>query len=293
MSLSISNVSEACGIAKEVLRKWETRYGFPVPERDALGNRRYSTEQLARLKLIKKLIDEGKRPGELVPLDSALLEELAGNVSKPTDQPGGTLLVGVLRERDPEKLHGFLSGELDRIGLHAYVTDLMPGMNQEVGDAWADGRVSVCDEHLYTEAVQRLLREALVREGKPGGEPRVLLTTPSGELHVLGMLMAEVALTLAGAHCICLGPQSPLADMAQAAVDYDARVVGLSFSATFPVRKVHPLLKELRALLPDHIKIWAGGSGAVAAQRLPRGVLLTPTLESAVTALEKLRQAET
>jgi DNA-binding transcriptional MerR regulator len=41
---------------------WERRYGFPVPERDANGERCYPPEQVERLRLIKRLMDAGHRP---------------------------------------------------------------------------------------------------------------------------------------------------------------------------------------------------------------------------------------
>jgi len=39
--LSISAVERETGLSKDVLRKWESRYGFPSPERDAVGERAY------------------------------------------------------------------------------------------------------------------------------------------------------------------------------------------------------------------------------------------------------------
>ncbi|MBS1173585.1 MAG: MerR family transcriptional regulator [Proteobacteria bacterium] len=37
--LSISAVERDTGLSKDTLRVWERRYGFPVPQRDALGER--------------------------------------------------------------------------------------------------------------------------------------------------------------------------------------------------------------------------------------------------------------
>jgi hypothetical protein len=51
------------GIGKETLRVWERRYGFPQPLRDAFGERVYPADQVARLRLIKRLMDKGGRPG--------------------------------------------------------------------------------------------------------------------------------------------------------------------------------------------------------------------------------------
>src|SRR5450830_1036518 len=73
---TIAFVAEETGIAKEVLRKWEARYGYPSPERDVLGNRVYRGIDVERIKLIKKLLDQGMRPGQVVPLDGSGLQSL-------------------------------------------------------------------------------------------------------------------------------------------------------------------------------------------------------------------------
>lgn len=291
--LSISTVSSETGIAKEVLRKWETRYGFPVPARDAGGKRVYTPEQLQRLKLIKKLMDDGLRAGEVVPLDDTRLTALAMRQSSAmagAETRAARPLIAWLLARDPVRLRENLRAELVRLGLGAFVLELMPGMNHAVGEAWASGEIAVHDEHLYTEIVQNLVREALSHVLQPAGWPRVLLTTPPGELHTLGLLMLETVLSLKGAGCLSLGAQSPLPEIALAAQEYDAQIVGLSLSASFPKRKIFPLLKVLRASLPADIQIWAGGAGTAGMDKVPRGTAVLQTLEQAAEALDKYRQ---
>ncbi len=63
--LPISVVEASTGIAKETLRAWERRYGFPMPVRDAAGERLYSAQQLGQLRDAKRLIDRGARPGQI------------------------------------------------------------------------------------------------------------------------------------------------------------------------------------------------------------------------------------
>ena len=69
-----------------------------------------------------------------------------------------------------------------------------------MGEAWLDGRIAVYEEHLYSEAVQAVLRSALVpfQAGLEARAPRLLLTTVPGEAHGLGLLMAEALMTLRG-----------------------------------------------------------------------------------------------
>jgi len=83
--LTISQVERDTGLSKDTLRIWERRYGFPNPGRDAHGERQYDASQLQRLRLIKRLIDSGKRPGKLVGRPLAELSKLSA------EQPPGAI----------------------------------------------------------------------------------------------------------------------------------------------------------------------------------------------------------
>ena len=51
--LAISDVAEETGIAAGTIRMWEQRYGFPTPERTASGYRRYTPEDVERLRRVQ------------------------------------------------------------------------------------------------------------------------------------------------------------------------------------------------------------------------------------------------
>ena len=63
-SYSISAVERDTGIGRDTLLIWERRYGYPGPVRGHKGERRY---WLQRLQLIQRLLDQGMRPGKIVP----------------------------------------------------------------------------------------------------------------------------------------------------------------------------------------------------------------------------------
>lgn len=56
---SIGSVERETGLSKDLLRAWEKRYGFPAPERDAQGDRIYPAPQVEKLRLLRRLIDDG------------------------------------------------------------------------------------------------------------------------------------------------------------------------------------------------------------------------------------------
>lgn len=77
LMMSIAAVERDTGLSKDALRIWEKRYGFPVPERDAQGERCYPMDQVERLRVIKRLLDVGHRPGRIANLSSEDLQTLA------------------------------------------------------------------------------------------------------------------------------------------------------------------------------------------------------------------------
>ena len=53
--LPIAAVERDTGLAKDTLRVWERRYGFPQPDRDANGERVYPLVQVDKLRLLRRI----------------------------------------------------------------------------------------------------------------------------------------------------------------------------------------------------------------------------------------------
>ena len=271
--LSIAAVERETGLGKDTLRAWERRYGFPVPQRDAAGIRGYPRTLVDRLALIRRALLAGQRPGRLLAMAPAELDAvLAGLAATPTPRahavaagrPGAFDVaegLQALRAGGPEALRHWLTLGLARTGLASFVVDGVAPLTVAVGEAWLDGRLAVYEEHLYSEAVQAVLRSALgpFQAGLELGAPRLLLTTVPGEAHGLGLLMAEALMTLQACRCLSLGTQTPIADIVAAAATHRIDVVALSFSETLTAAQALPALAELRASLPATVAIWAGG----------------------------------
>jgi methanogenic corrinoid protein MtbC1 len=292
-TLNIAAVERETGLSKDVLRKWELRYGFPAPRRDSQGERAYPADQVNRLRLIKRLMDSGLRPSKLVNLDDGRLADLGRTRTEPppagTGDVAASVGLGLLREGNPDALRQRLRlAQLD-LGIEHFVLDTLVPLNAAVGDAWARGELDIHEEHLYTEAVKWLLRDAAEHLNDPGGRPRVLLTTLPGEQHGLGVLMVATLLSLRGAYCISLGTQTPVQEIARAVRAHAADVVALSFSAAYPRRGVRPALEELSATLGGSAEIWAGGAGAGHNIEKDPGIRFLTTLPQAMEGLNVWR----
>ncbi len=291
--MNIGAVERDTGLGKDTLRVWEKRYGFPQPIRDANGERLYPAVQVERLRQIKRLMDQGHRPGRLFAADEDELRQLASaqqplvRTTAGSEDRGGAIAHSLarLKAHDALGLRQALGQAMLRQGLERFVIDTVAALNRAVGDAWMRGELPIFAEHLYSEQLKSLLRQAIGNlPASPGGGPLILLTTVPEERHGLGLLMAECLLSLDGATCISLGTQTPLADIAQAATAHRADIVALSFSSSFPARQTGPLLAQLRAMLPSAVRLWAGGAGS---ERLAaiEGVEALTSLEAALAAL--------
>ncbi len=292
--MNIAAVERETGLGKDTLRVWERRYGFPRPERDQHGERAYPLDQVEKLRLIKRLMGQGWRPGRLLAKPDEELASLAAPAeAAPDEVAGGSLhltVVDLIRQHDIPALGNALRQALHRQGLQQFVLETVSALNRAIGEAWMRGEIQVFEEHLYTEQMQALLRQAIGALPPGSGRPRILLTTVPEEQHILGILMSEALLTLEGAGCVSLGTQTPLADIGLAAQAQQADIVALSFSSAFPTRQVAPLLKQLRGMLAANIEVWAGGAGIerVAAQE---GVRIMGSLDAALEGLAQWRAA--
>jgi methanogenic corrinoid protein MtbC1 len=290
--MNIAAVERETGLGKDTLRVWERRYGFPQPERDQHGERAYPPDQVEKLRLIKRLMGQGWRPGRLLAKPDEELASLAAPAeAAPDEVAGGSLhltVVDLIRQHDIPALGNALRQALHRQGLQQFVLETVSTLNRAIGEAWMRGEIQVFEEHLYTEQMQALLRQAIGALPPGSGRPRILLTTVPEEQHILGILMSEALLTLEGAGCVSLGTQTPLADIGLAARAQQADIVALSFSSAFPTRQVAPLLKQLRGMLAANIEVWAGGAGIerVAAQE---GVRIMGSLDAALEGLAQWR----
>lgn len=271
----IAAVERDTGLSKDTLRIWERRYGFPQPLRDAQGERAYPPEQVEKLRLLKRLMDRGLRPGKLMALDAQALRAL-GQEPAAAEGAGSGLDAGyrdLLKEHDGAGLRRHLQQALLALGLERFVGEHVAPLNVAVGEAWMRGEISVAQEHLYTEALQQVLRQAIGSLPEPPpASPRVLLATLPQEPHGLGLLMVEALLGLRGWRCISLGVKVPVDEVVLAAQQTGAQVVALSFSGSFPGPQALASLAELRRRLPPAAALWAGGSCLALRRRLPAGV---------------------
>lgn len=288
--IGIAAVERETGLSKDTLRVWERRYGFPNPARDAHGERAYPLEQVQQLRRIRRLIDQGARPGRIFALGVDALELQARRMTEPATGERAAE-IDLLRTNRIAELRTALEQAALRGGLYEFVTGTAAPLTTQVGEAWARGELQVYEEHLFSEQLQAVLRGAIARLAGAGSAPKVLLSTLPGEQHGLGLLMAQAVLALEGAECVSLGTQTPVRELADAVRAERAQILALSASGSYPAGQLKEGVAQLRAVLPAEVELWCGGAGAARLRRPAPGVRIIADLAGIREALAAWRDA--
>lgn len=289
-AVSIAAVERDTGLSKDTLRIWERRYDFPKPLRDCNGERLYPRSQVEKLHLIKRLMDQGHRPGKIMGSSVDELNQMATEARPQTlsmHDLGATLRL--VRAHQVSELRQHLAQILMKQGLQHFVLETVAPLNQIIGEAWMRGELAIFEEHLYSEQIQAALRAAVSNLHQPSEPPRVLLTTFPNEEHRLGLLMVESLLAVEGATCIALGNEIPLPEIAQATLAHRADIVALSFSGAFPPNAAVAGLRELRSALPRNVAIWVGGRSVQRVRKAIPGVTIMQSLQQVLEELKDWR----
>ncbi|MBK7579522.1 MAG: MerR family transcriptional regulator [Myxococcales bacterium] len=261
---SIRVASRLTGLSSDTLRMWERRYGFPNPERNAAGVRMYSQEHVERLMLVARSLKAGYRAGEVVSRThdelSALLASTAttGQDSAPASS-SIEALIGCLERDDVASLQIELRQRANLLGAQRFIKEVCAPLLERVGDAWASHKLEVRHEHLLSRMLSTQLRVMSSAYEGATSDPVVLLATLPGERHGLGLDMAALYLALSGATPRVLGIDTPADQIAQAARHANARVVGLSVSASAELESVRDGVEWMFGALSPGTWIWLGG----------------------------------
>jgi methylmalonyl-CoA mutase cobalamin-binding subunit len=273
--LSIGALSRSTGIAVETLRTWESRYGFPVPERKASGHRVYPVAAVPRLRRIAQALSLGHRAGQVVGASEeslARLLESSASAATPSassavlppseDVPG---LLRHVRAFDGERLTRHFLSDWARMGPVEFLETRLGPLLRAVGEAWERNELEIRHEHFATERIGDLLRSLRTPLAERATGPLVLFATLPGEVHGLGLQMCALVLAAAGCRILYLGTEVPAAQVASLARDLGARAVAISVSSATK-GTASAALRKLRDALPRRVALLAEGDGAPGAR---------------------------
>jgi methanogenic corrinoid protein MtbC1 len=281
-------VMKRTGLSADVVRAWERRYAAVTPERSAGGQRLYSELDVLRLSLLARATAEGHSIGEIARLDTPALEALlhpkgARFSAEPPDLVGAFVseALGAVERLESLVLETILKRAVFALGVERFVDGVVGRLMTEVGQRWHVGAISPAHEHLASDTMRRVLAWIGDAYELDRDAPRIVVATPSGEMHELGAMAVAAAAHGEGWRVVYLGPNLPARDIADAAQQVGAQVVALSVVYANGDSAAREIAETARAVGGD-VDVVVGGSAAkrIEASAATAGVRVLSDIDS-------------
>lgn len=268
----IHRVSKLTGLSRDVIRVWERRYGLLHPMRGPNRYRLYTDEDVALLRYIRGELDKGESIGELAALGR---DELCARMRSATPpprvegQPYERLIGELLRALDPLDRVTFerrLNGAVAVIPFEEALHGILLPLQQQVGELWHDGRVSVAVEHYVTKQVQQKIFSVMNQLPVVDQGPKIVIACPPGETHEVGAQAVAYRCRVRGCRVYYLGANVPLEALSRLCAQVHPALALISFPVPLTDQDASDLARSLAKHVQPHSDVAVGGDGAVASR---------------------------
>ena len=215
---TIKEASARSGVGPPLIRAWERRYGVVQPVRTPSGYRLYDDATIRVLVAMRSLVASGWTASEAARAINAGevgvddVAPIAGPAPAPAPRATGpdhrtqliSRFVAAAEANSAPETEAVLDEMLASGSFESIVDDLLLPAAAALGDAWAEGRLSVAGEHAASGAMGRRLGAAFQAAGVPR-KVSVVVGLPPGSRHELGALAFAAALRRRGVGVLYLG----------------------------------------------------------------------------------------
>lgn len=262
-------VARRTGLTAHVIRVWERRYGAVTPLRTDTNRRLYSDADIERLRLLHQATKAGHSIGQIADMESDRLAELVRQDSPALVEPtrarptsSSELIdacMDAIRRLDAPGLEELLSRAAVDVSQQSLLEEVIDPLMQGIGDSWQNGSLRVADEHMASAVIRAVLSGMRDLRRASASGPGLVATTPSGQVHEIGAMMAAVTASASGWRSMYLGPDLPADEIAGAARRHGAQAVALSLVFPTDDPAIPAELLRLRRGLDDGVQIIVGG----------------------------------
>jgi DNA-binding transcriptional MerR regulator/methylmalonyl-CoA mutase cobalamin-binding subunit len=272
MNYSVAAVSRLTQLSADVIRVWERRYAIVAPLRDGGGARRYSNDDVERLRLAAVATTLGHPIRSLAGLSTAALADLVGARPVPSNGASSARLldkiVRAIRKSDAVAAERTVAAAVRLLPTRELVLTVLAPALRQIGEAWACGRASLWQEHLLST----LVRDATELAALAPGAPAMVFVTPPFESHGFGNLFAAMLASARGVRAVNLGIEVPACEAvaAVAALKADVLVCSMLGAAGRPSQALS-YVTEVASMLDPKATVVLGG---------PLGVSIASSLGS-------------
>ena len=258
------------GLSQHTIRAWEKRYEALSPVRTDTNRRLYQDADVARLLLLKQVVESGHSIGQVAHLPTEQLRELAGaNRPRPVSFTADALGDGpapflescrnAIVHLDGEALEDSLVRGNAAMGILGLLDGVVIPLLADIERGWTDGSIRISHEHLASAVLRTYLDRVRISMPGASNSPRLLVTTPRNQNHEIGALMVAILAATQAWSVTYLGPNLPAEEIAHSAAQCSARAVGLSLVFPSDDKELPDELRLLRKKLSPNVPIIVGG----------------------------------
>ncbi|WP_284141637.1 MerR family transcriptional regulator [Virgibacillus sp. LDC-1] len=271
ITYTIQQVSEMTKLSKQVIRKWEERYGVVNPERMNNRYRVYNQHEVNLLRTVKGLVDEGhtvKQAAAYVKQHGIVPNTSPSTSANPNKAVQTTYVQQLLDSGascNEKKLLQLLQQAYHENGLKTFLDEVIIPFLIEVGNHWENGRWGEYQEAFSSMVVRDYLIQLQNGFQYTDNDSLILGACLPGERHEIPLHIILLQCMLHGWNTIMIGA-SPAPMAIQSTIkQLQPKKVLLSATTTYPFEMDEQLLQQLdnfAGTLP-HIQFYLGGQGAI------------------------------
>ena len=253
----ISDLEKLSGIKSHTIRIWEQRYKVLIPLRTDTNIRYYDDEQLKKLLNIVSLINAGEKISKISKLSEEEFNEKINALDKTgTSNVKEEMLTNQMVSSglayDEIGFEKAFSNSILSFGLMESYKRVFYPMLVKLGFLWSTSELSPSQEHFISNLIKQKMFAAIdaLKPATIETENWVLFL-PEGEMHDIGLLVANFMLRSKAVKVVYLGDNVPIKNLYQVADN-----INPTHYLTFAVRKnqkemISNYLAEMRTRYND------------------------------------------
>jgi MerR family transcriptional regulator, light-induced transcriptional regulator len=288
---AIQQVADMTGLSKQVIRKWEERYGIIQPKRLENGYRVYSQEDVKTLLKIKLLSEQGhtlKQAAFLVKEKEVDPEWpiLKEQEKSPNYEQWNEYVLRLLEKGskcDEIELNFTLKQAYHEVGLEPFLNQIVIPFLKEVGRKWESHEWNEYQESVSSLVVRDFLVQIRRNYHFRESAPFVLGACLPYEHHEVPLHLILLRFMMKGWKTQLIGASPAPGSIESLVSKLKPNVVLLSASTTIPFETDPQLLRRLDQFAEKQkdIAIYLGGQGAIdyISDYKPRAIHVTNSIE--------------
>ena len=209
---SIKDLEHLSGIKAHTIRIWEQRYNLFSPQRTETNIRFYSEDDLKLILNISTLRNHGLRISKIVEMSS---EEMFNEVERFTHESRSYAdqihaLTKSMVDLDEPYFFETLNHNIEKYGFDKTMMEIIYPFMNKIGILWLTNAINPAQEHFISHLVRQKIIAVTDQLAQKSDGPLFLLFLPEGELHELGILLANYLLRAQGVRTIFFGQTVPI-----------------------------------------------------------------------------------